>query len=310
MTWIRLFTGLFVIFFAGKRHAQYGYVYLEQSGIKSPWLRTFSWHIINAFPEASIVFLSASVLPQAVFNLALIWSIFLLNFVILSLAILAKKEEFKLSTPKHQTSFVFLLAFTLLFLVSLVPKFQASVFHIGWPSLCFLVGYTFYLHRFRFEEGKLELDLSPMVLFLRFFTATLLIFAGAGQVVYGCKELVIQFHWSPFLTAAFLLAPIACLPKIPSVWQKEINIAFFTERVTEANILLVGLFLFFTDVFYLKSDIYQKASFFHFLFALVAAFFVLLHFFLGKMDLKKKKIFSSITILTYFLLTGLTLINK
>ena len=311
MMWIRLFTGLFVIFFAGKRHAQYGYVYLQQSGIKSPWLRTLIWHVINAFPEASIVFLSASILPQPTFNLALIWGIFLLNFVILSLAILVKKEKSQLSiTSKHQISFVFLLGFTLLFLLSLWPKLQASLLHVGWPSLCFLVGYAFYLHRFRFEEGRLELNLPPMVLFLRFFTATLLIFAGAGQVVYGCKELLTQLYWSPFFTAAFLLAPIACLPKIPSLWQKEINIAFFTERVAEANILLVGFFLFFTDVFYLKSDLYQKASFLHLLFALGAIFFVLLHLFLGKMDLKKKKFFSSITILTYFLLTGFALINK
>ncbi len=317
MVWIRFFTGLLVIFFAGKRHSIYGQAYLSQSDIKSLWLRSFLRHLINAFPESCILFLSASIILNPSFNLALIWGIFVLNLVVLATALFIKREQVLVSLSPgfarmFQVSFFFLLGFSILYLLSLWPKIQARFFHLGWPSIGFLVGYLLYIHLFITEarqmsqtkpfEEDIKLKLPPMVLFLRFFMATLLIFAGAGQVVYGCKELISQIHCSPSFIGAFLLAPIACMPKLPALWQRDISLTSLTKRILEANILIAGFFIFWADVLFFKSDLYSTARGFHFCLALIAIFFIILSFLSIKMDLKKRRVFSSITILTYFLL--------
>jgi len=299
--WIRLITGLLVIFFAGRRYPLYGRLFLEMGNLKTEWLQTLSWHIINAFPECCIILLSIPVTHNVALSLGGILGAVLINFFIIGCFFLFKKEQENF-TQLNIFSTLLIGAFSILLTLSLWLKAGSGFLRVGWASIFMLTGYIAYLKFFpvRLKTNlKIDLDISPLILSLRFFMASLLIFAGAGQLVYACKEIIAHFHLSSTLVGTLVLGPVACLPKFSSFFIKN-ETPFKIKNILEANIFTLGLLTFMVDFFYFQTAIYTYAISVHFYLSLmiVALTICVLGAFLWA---KWRKILSGIIILGYLI---------
>ncbi|MCD6319373.1 MAG: hypothetical protein J7M03_01700, partial [Candidatus Desulfofervidaceae bacterium] len=299
--WIRLITGLLVIFFAGRRYPLYGRLFLGMSNLKTEWSRTLIWHIINAFPECCVILLSITVTHNAALSLGGILGAVLLNFFILACFLLFKKEH-ENSTQVNIFPTLLIAAFSLLLSLSLWLKTGAGFLNVGWASIFMLAGYIVYLKFLPLKTEEIsqetDLEITPFILSLRFFVASLLIFAGAGQLVYSCKEIIAYFQLPSTLVGALVLGPVACLPKYSSLFTQNKTASFQVKSILVANIFTLGLLTFMVDFFYLQATVYTQATQaqFYLSLAVLSLSLCTLGIFLWT---KYKKILSGIIILGY-----------
>ena len=112
--WIQLITGSLVIFFAGKNYPLYANFFISQIKIKSPLLRTITWHILRALPEFCIISSTISIINQPDISLATVLGITLLNFAIMACILLTHQKEAKnFFSLLFIVTFLFLLVFSL-----------------------------------------------------------------------------------------------------------------------------------------------------------------------------------------------------
>lgn len=270
--WIRLITGLLVIFLAGRRYPLYGRLFLEMSNLKTEWLQTLSWHIINAFPECCVILLSVAITHNVALSLGGILGAVLMNFFILACLFLFKKESGTF-TQAHILSILLIAAFSILLSLSLWLKAGSGFLKVGWASIFMLTGYIVFLKFFPLQikenSKETDLDIPPHIPSLRFFVASLLIFAGAGQLVYSCKEIIAHFHLPGTLLGILVLGPVACLPKYSFLLNKSEEAAFQIKDILEANFFILGLLTFMVDFFYVHTVVYTQATQAHFYLSLI-----------------------------------------
>ena len=290
--WIQLITGSLVIFFAGKNYPLYANFFISQIKIKSPLLRTITSHILHALPEFCVILSTISIIKQPDVGLGTVLGATLFNFVIIG-GILLKNQE----KDKDFLSVLFITTFLSLLAFSLGLKISLGFLKVGLASMLMLAGYVMYIRLFPVSETleSPKLEITHSVAYVRFILATLLIFIGAGQVVYAAKAML-KYTPSSYLIGSFLLAPIACCPKLSSLWKREP--IFDLKGILETNILVLGLLVFLIDFFHYPSVIFGHTN--HNLFYLALEGLILSLLYLGIIKwFTYQKFLSSIMLLVY-----------
>ena len=290
--WNQLITGSLVIFFAGKNYPLYANFFISQIKIKSPLLRTITWQILHGLPEFCIILSTISIINQPDISLATVLGISLLNFAIMASILLTHQKE-----AKNFFSLLFIVTFLFLLVFSLGLKISLGFLKVGLASMLMLAGYVMYIRLFPVSETleSPKLEITHSVAYVRFILATLLIFIGAGQVVYAAKAML-KYTPSSYLIGSFLLAPIACCPKLSSLWKREP--IFDLKGILETNILVLGLLVFLIDFFHYPSVIFGHTN--HNLFYLALEGLILSLLYLGIIKwFTYQKFLSSIMLLVY-----------
>jgi len=253
--WLQLVIGALVIFFAGKNFSSYSQFFLTQADIKVKWIPALLWEIFKAFPECCILIYIIGTTRNPLLGLGTILGIVSLHLVIIALFLYNRSEELEIPM-----SFWFLLGFVMLLSISIGSKMELGVLKVGLASILVLGSYVIYF-RIRVVDKNIpapQLSLKPVVIYIRFFIAFLLIMAGAGQISYAVKEIISLFHFSPTMTGALFLAPIACLPRFSTFFSKKMIVI---EEVMQSSILILGIFVFLIDFFYLREAVFVQATF-------------------------------------------------
>jgi hypothetical protein len=289
---IQLVSGTLVIFFAGMNYPLYAKAFIEKRNIKIPWLRTILGHILNSFPGFCLIFLAILIINKPSLSLGIVLGLILINFTILA-GFLIKKGK------GGGDSFALILTIIFMCLLTFSLK-QGSSFgflKVGWAPIFMLASYIVYLKFFPLNKAveTEKLAVSDGVIHLRFFLASLLIMGGASQVVYAFKEIIKNTELSP-LIGSFILAPIASLPKLPSLWSKMKP--FDASNILESNLLILGIFVFLIDFFYAQQTIFKGANPILFYLSLEAMAICLLY--LGAVRwIQYRKLLSSVVVITY-----------
>ena len=291
--WIQLITGSLVIFFAGRKYPLYADFFISQIKIKSPFLRTITCHILHALPEFCVILSTISIIKQPDVGLGTVLGATLFNFVIIGGILLKNREK-----DKDFLSVLFIITFLSLLAFSLGLKISLGFLKVGLASMVMLAGYVMYIKLFPVSETleSPKLEITHSVAYVRFILATFLIFIGAGQVVYAAK-VMLKYVPSSYLIGSFLLAPIACCPKLSSLWSKGKPV-FDLKMILETNILVLGLLGFLIDFFYYPSVIFGHTN--YNLFYLALEGLLLSFLYLGTIKwFTYQKFLSSIMLLVY-----------
>ncbi|HDD43273.1 MAG TPA: hypothetical protein ENG63_00225 [Candidatus Desulfofervidus auxilii] len=290
--WLQLICGALVIFFAGKNYTPYSQFFIAQAEIKTSWFQALLWEVLKAFPECCVMALILYVTKDPILGLSTALGIILVHFIIIAWILYHRIEKIKVPF-----SFWLLMSFVILLTISITQKLGFGFLKVGLASILLLAGYVAYFRIMLVEKevSLPDLHLKPMIIYLRFFIATILIIGGAGQVTYASKEIITQLHWSSPWVGALILAPIACFPKLSFVLSKK---DFDIEELLQSSIFILGVFVFLIDFFHFHEVVFIKAE--KGLFYLVLETMIFSFLILGAITwLKQKKIFSILVILGY-----------
>ncbi len=265
--WIRFITASLVIFFAGKTMPEYIRFFSYQP-YRHPQLKFFCLSAIISLPELSVIIGTIAVAHAPGLGLAGILGINLFNLFILTLSLLLNKYR-ELDVP--HTTILFNIALLIIFCLG-IWKGEMGFLNTSWASFVLLITYFLYTRMFTglARATPYEPKLKTSIIYLRFFIASLLIFATGGPLAYACHEMVTTFDLNNVLIGGFLLASITCLPKLSASFSQIRNgkLSEVVNNTLQSNVFTLGILVFLIDLFYAKNPLFIMATNMHFWLAL------------------------------------------
>lgn len=260
--WIRFITASLVIFFAGKGMPEYIRFFSYQP-YRHPQLRFFFLSAIISLPELSVIIGTIVIAHDPGLGLASILGINLFNLFILALSLLLNKDR-ELHIP-HIT-ILFNIALMVIFCLG-IWKGKMGFLHVSWASLILLITYLLYTKMFidSAPATPYKPKLKTSIIYLRFFIASLLIFATGGPLAYACHEMITTFHLNNGLIGGFLLAGITCSPRLSASFSqlRDDKLSEVMNNTLQSNVFTLGILAFLTDLFYAKSSMFTMATNMH-----------------------------------------------
>lgn len=230
---------------------------------RHPQLRFFFLNAIISLPELSVVIGTTFVAHDPDLALAGILGINLFNLFILALSLLLNKDR-KLHIP-HIT-ILSNIALMVIFCLGIL-KGKMGFLHVSWASLILLITYLLYTKMF--IDSALATPYKPKlktsIIYLRFFIASLLIFATGGPLAYACHEMITTFHLNNGLIGGFLLAGITCSPRLSASFSqlRDGKLSEVINNTLQSNVFTLGILAFLTDLFYAESPMFTMATNMH-----------------------------------------------
>lgn len=305
--WIRFITAGLVIFFAGKGMPEYIRFFSYQPYRHRQWRFLFLSAIIS-LPELSVILGTTLVAHDPGLGLAGILGINLFNLSILALSLLLNKDrEFHIP----HTAILFNIALMVIFCLG-VWKGEIGFLHVSLASLVLLMTYLLYTNMFTDSAPATPYKpkLSISTIYIRFFIASLLIFATGGPLAYACREISTTFDLNNVLIGAYLLAGITCLPRLSASLSqlRDNKLSEVINNTLQSNVFTLGVLVFLTDLFYAKSPLFTIATNMHLWLAaegillMVILYLTLVH--------KIKSVFNSLLVIIIYITSFLIFLSQ